>query len=307
MKKKDQTVRRGPINPFLDWGFKYIFGREETKETLIGFLNLLLNPDVSIINIRYLNAELLGDSPDLKRCVVDVLATDDEGNRYLVEMQNATDMNIRERLVYYSCRLVDQMGQHSQDWQYGQIRRVYAICLMNFTYEPNSTLRDDVILRSRRDGRIFSDILNIITLQIPNLQVKSLTECRESYEILLFLLTQMSRNMRTTEELLAEIDALSCFPEETKEIFRRVVKTDIATLSEKEWQIYEIERDYYLRKIGEIRTGREEGRKAGLEEGRAEGRAEEKQRIAKVMMEHGVALETIYTCTGLTEDELKRL
>lgn len=248
MKEKVQTARKGPINPFMDWGFKYMFGREETKETLIGFLNLLLNPDVYIINISYLNTELLGDSPELKRCVVDVLATDEEGNRYLIEMQNATDHDIRERLVYYACRLVDQMGQHDQEWQYGQIKRVYAICLMNFTYERNSSLRDDVMLRSTRDGRIFSDILNIVTLQIPNLHAKSLAECRESYEILLFLLIQMSKGMRTKEELLAEIDALTCFPEETKEIFRRVVKTDIATLSEKEWQIYEIERDYYLRK-----------------------------------------------------------
>ena len=79
MKEKVQTARKGPINPFMDWGFKYMFGREETKETLIGFLNLLLNPDVYIINISYLNTELLGDSPELKRCVVDVLATDEEG------------------------------------------------------------------------------------------------------------------------------------------------------------------------------------------------------------------------------------
>lgn len=27
------------------------------------------------------------------------------------------------------------MSQHSQEWDYGQIKRVYAICLMNYTYE----------------------------------------------------------------------------------------------------------------------------------------------------------------------------
>ena len=62
-----------------------------------------------------------------------MLATDEDGNRYLIEMQNATDHDIRQRLVYYACRLVDQMGQHSQEWEYSQIKRVYAICLMNFT------------------------------------------------------------------------------------------------------------------------------------------------------------------------------
>ena len=28
------------INPCVDWGFKYLFGKEESKSNLIGFLNL---------------------------------------------------------------------------------------------------------------------------------------------------------------------------------------------------------------------------------------------------------------------------
>ena len=113
----EQKGRKDPINPFTDWGFKYIFGREENKDLLKGFLNLLLESEVKISELRYLNTELLGDRPELKRCVVDVLATDDEGNRYLIEMQNATEHDIRQRLVYYACRLVDQMGEHNQDWE----------------------------------------------------------------------------------------------------------------------------------------------------------------------------------------------
>lgn len=106
MENKGQTAGKLPINPFADWGFKYTFGREENKDLVIGFLNLLLEPEVAINDIRYLNPELLGDNPELKRCVVDVIATDAAGNRYLVEMQNAADYTIRPRLVYYACRLL---------------------------------------------------------------------------------------------------------------------------------------------------------------------------------------------------------
>ena len=118
-----QTVKRGPIDPFVDWGFKFVFGREENKDLLIGFLNLLLEPDVLIEEISYINTELTSDNPDLKRCVVDVLATDKDGNRYLVEMQKASDATMRQRLVYYACRLIDQMSRHDKEWNYGQIRR----------------------------------------------------------------------------------------------------------------------------------------------------------------------------------------
>jgi hypothetical protein len=75
MEIKEQTAGKRPINPFVDWGFKYVFGRDENKDLMIGFLNLLLEPESAIRDIRYLNTELLGDSPELRRCVVDVIAT----------------------------------------------------------------------------------------------------------------------------------------------------------------------------------------------------------------------------------------
>lgn len=72
---------------------------------MVGFLNLLLEPEVAISDVRYLNTELLGDNPELKRCVVDVIATDAQGNRYLVEMQNAPDRTIRFFFVTFSAAM----------------------------------------------------------------------------------------------------------------------------------------------------------------------------------------------------------
>ena len=298
MEHTGQFVRRGPINPFVDWGFKYIFGREENKDLLMGFLNQLLGPEIEIDNIRYLNTELLGDNPELKRCVVDVLATDSDENRYLIEMQNASDHFIRQRLLYYACRLVDQMGQHRQSWEYGHINRVFAICLMNFTYEKDPILRDDYQLRSIYRDRIFSPLFNIITLQLPCLRSQSAAECRESYEILLYLLQSMSKRMKTREELLAEIEGID-LPEHTKEVFRRVINTVEDDLTDDQWRDYELDLDKYQRTMSVIRTGREEGRE--------EGRAEERIRIAKAMIEKGVQREIIASCTGLSEEEIKQL
>ena len=310
MENKELTVGKRPINPFADWGFKYIFGREENKDLLIGFLNQLLEPETAISEIRYLNTELLGDSPELKRCVVDVIATDTEGNRYLVEMQNASDIFIRQRLVYYACRLIDQMGQHNKDWTYGLIKRVYAICLMNFTFERNATLREDYQLRNKKGDKLFSDLLTVIPLQLPCIKAKTAAECRKSYEVLLFLLESMSKRMCTREELLAEIDGLD-LPEQTLETFRRVVNTVEEDLTPDQWRDYELDLDKYQRTMGMIRTGRiegrEEGREEGRVEGRAEGRAEEKIAIAKAMKTNGIAAELIAKCTGLTPDEIGNL
>ncbi|MCR5709745.1 MAG: Rpn family recombination-promoting nuclease/putative transposase [Bacteroidales bacterium] len=302
MKSQEKAQGKRPINPFADWGFKYTFGREENKDLLIGILNLLLEPEVAISDIRYLNTELLGDNPELKRCVVDVMATDGEGNRYLIEMQYAPDSTIRQRLVYYACRLIDQMGQHSKDWTYDRIRRVYAICLMDFTYERNATLREDYRLRNEKGDKLFSDLLTIIPLQLPCIKAKNMAECRKSYEVLLYLLDTMSKRMKTREELLAEIDTLD-LPEQTLETFRRVVNTVEEDLTEDQWRDYELDLDKYQRTMGMSRTGREEGR----EEGRAEGRAEERQTIAKAMKDNGIDPEIIAKCCGLPKESVSEL
>ena len=318
MEKNNQKVRRGPINPFIDWGFKYVFGREENKDLLLDFLNLLLEPESAIQDIRYLNSELLGDSPELKRCIVDVLATDGSGNRYLIEMQNASDKTMRQRLVYYACRLIDQMSQHNQEWDYGQIKRVYAICLMNFTYERNPVLRNDFQLRSPDGTRLFSDLLTIIPLQLPCIKAKTVSECRKSYEVLLFLLKSMSKHMKTKQELLDEVNGMN-LPEEMKVVFRRVINTVESELTEDQWRAYEIDLDKYQRTMSEYRTareeghaagfeeGREEGRKEGRKEGREEGREERQLEIARAMKEQGLEVSVIEKCTGLSPIVIERL
>lgn len=165
MGTKSTNGRGRVINPFTDWGFKYIFGREESKDILMGFLNELLKRDIPIREITYLNNEHIAEAPDLRTCVFDVVCTDESGDRFLVEMQQVDERNIRNRLLYYACRLIGEMGQRG-DWDYG-LDRVYAICLMDFTYADEPVLRNDYLIRDVLTGRIFSDRLNIITPQLP--------------------------------------------------------------------------------------------------------------------------------------------
>ena len=51
------------INPFTDFGFKFLFGREVEKELLIDFLNDLLIGEHVITDIQFLNSE---QQPEVK-------------------------------------------------------------------------------------------------------------------------------------------------------------------------------------------------------------------------------------------------
>ena len=125
------------MSPFLDWSFKHLFGTEESKPNLIGLLNLILMPKSEIVEVTYLNNEALPVSQELKGCVFDIICQDKNGERYLIEMQNQEAQNVKERIIYYTCRMIDRIGFRGSKWNYKDIKKAYTTCMMNFTYESN--------------------------------------------------------------------------------------------------------------------------------------------------------------------------
>lgn len=76
------------INPFTDWGFKRLFGQEFSKDLLISFLNDLLVDEMHIRDVTFKDKEQLADSKDLRGCIFDIYCETDDGNHFIVEMQN---------------------------------------------------------------------------------------------------------------------------------------------------------------------------------------------------------------------------
>ena len=110
----------------------------------------------------------------------------------------------------------------------------------------------------------------------------------------------MSKNMKTKEELLAEIDATN-LPD--KELFRRVINTVTENLTAEQWVEYGRDLEKYTRTISEYRSARE----AGWEQGREEGREESRRKIAKTMKDNLSPVEFISKCTGLSAKEIEDL
>ena len=175
------------MNPFVDWSFKHLFGKERNKCNLIGFLNMILETELEskIVEIQYLNNENISSEKGGRECIFDILCKDERGSRFLIEVQNAEISYIRNRMLYYTCRLIDQMGKVGNDWKY-DIDKVYSICLMNFTYEQTPKLRRDYLICEPKTDNILTDRIHMIMLQLPCLQAKSIEECTELYEKLLF-------------------------------------------------------------------------------------------------------------------------
>ncbi len=82
-------------DPTVDFAFKRIFGTERFKAATVGLLNSVIK-DVNIVDVTFLNTEVAPENKDDKKCVIDVLAADDQGNNFIVEMQNAKQAKVRK-------------------------------------------------------------------------------------------------------------------------------------------------------------------------------------------------------------------
>ena len=287
------------MNPFLDWSFKYLFGTERSKSNLIGLLNLILMPEHEIVEVEFLNNESIASAPDLKGCIFDLHCRDEKGDRYLIEMQNQSVTDIRERIIYYTCRMIDRMGERGREWNYINIKRVYSICLMNFTCEASPTLRRDIQLYDINEKTVFSDKINIILLQLPCLSAVNINDCRAYYEYLLYLLKEMQKNMKSIDQLKKEV-AETQLPEATKNLFYKVLDTaDVASLSEADRMRYESDLKNYRDTMSCIAFAKMTGKEKGKEEGKIE--------VAKSMKSKGLDISLIAECTGLSSEQIENL
>ena len=58
-----------------------------------------------------MNNESLPVSRDHKGCVFDIICKDTNDDRFLIEVQTLQAVNIVERIIYYTCRLMTRMGK----------------------------------------------------------------------------------------------------------------------------------------------------------------------------------------------------
>lgn len=104
------------INPFVDFGFKYIFGREESKPFLIDFLNSLLcsEPGFSpIVSLEYLDKEKSRGKREARGVIYDIHCETSSGKRFTVEMQNQSQAWFFDRMIYYVSKAIVDQGNPS--------------------------------------------------------------------------------------------------------------------------------------------------------------------------------------------------
>ena len=282
------TQRERYINPYTDFGFKKLFGTAMNKELLISFLNALFNGKENIKDITYLPSERFGIYGN-RRAIFDVYCENENGDNFIVEMQNAYQQFYKDRSVFYSTFPIQDQARLGDDWNY-ELKKVYTVGILNFVFKEDEYSKDclhhEVKLLDTADHHVFYDKLTYIYLEMPKFN-KTEDELVTMFDKWLFVLKNLSRLFERPKAL-------------QEKIFTKLFEAaEIARFTPEERRGYEDSVKVYRDINNIVATAKKDSK--------AEGKAEEKLEIAKRMKSLGLDIDIIVKATELTNEEIEKL
>ncbi len=289
------------IDPFTDFGFKRLFGEEDSKDLLKDFLNeLLRDEEQSIVELSYLNNEQLGNSQVDRDAIFDIYCTNENGDRFIVELQKAKQNYFKDRSVFYSTFPIQEQARKGSEWNF-KLKAVYTIGILDFVFDDDKNSDKylyHVKLTEQQTQQVFYDKLTFIYLAMPKF-TKPLEELENHFDKWLYIF----KNMSTMQEVPASLQG---------GIFDKVFeKARVSQLNRDELYRYEGSLKYYRDAKNERDTAKDEGREEGIEIGKEigkeEGELNKSVEIAKNALTMGLAIDDIMQLTGLTAKEINKI
>lgn len=291
------------INPYTDFAFKLLFGTELNKELLISFLNALLHGEEHIKEITYLNSEHLGTQERDRRAVFDIYCENEQGKKFLVEMQKGEQAFFKDRSIYYATFPIREQAIKGSEWNY-QLKAVYTVAILNFVFDDKDDdyFHHEVKLVDMRTKKVFYDKLTFIYLEMPKFN-KTEYELETMFDKWMFVLRNLSRLMERPVAL-------------QERVFERLFKAaEIANFDRRELIEYEDSlknyRDWYsvvsTAEQKGIQKGIQEGIEKGIQKGIQEGEKKKQYEIARNLKSLGIAPDIIAKTTEMTLKEIAEL
>ena len=301
----------------FDWAMKRLLRDKANFAVLEGLITTLLGEKMTIQKL--LESESNQEDEDDKYNRVDILAENDKGEIFIIEIQNNNEYAYFQRMLFGTSKLVTEYINRGQG--YDKIRKIYSINIVYFNL-GNGT---DVVYHGKTEFRGIhnNELLSLSPFQQQKFEVSEVSDLYPEYYIL--KVNDFDRWSKVpleqwiyflnTGEIPEEADAPGLKEAREKLELDRMSKSELAAYYRHLDNVV-ILRDNIITARGEGHLeGRIEGRIEGREEGRAEGRAEgimegitkEKLENARKMKELNLPIETICQITGLSEEEIRNI
>ncbi|WKN43318.1 Rpn family recombination-promoting nuclease/putative transposase [Tunicatimonas pelagia] len=274
------------INPFTDYGFKRLFGEEPNKELLLDFLNeLLKNEQGKIIGLTYLKSDRLGNSEDGRKAVFDLYCENEDGEKFIVELQKTKQKFFKDRTVYYSTFPIREQAQRGSDWNF-ELKAVYTIAILDFVFDSEmdelDKFRYDVKLTDIETCKIFYDKLTFIYLEMPKFN-KPVELLESRFDKWMYVIRNLNKLNRVPDEL-------------RENIFERLFEVaEIAKFSKEEAEAYEES----LKSYRDLQNSLDMAREEAIDKRNIE--------IVQNSLNAGLSIEMIASITGLSSKDIERI
>ena len=234
-----KQVEERYISLLTDFGFKRIFGTAMNKDLLICFLNSLFNGRQVVKDVSYLNPEHVGDVYTDRKAIFDVYCEGENGEKFIVEMQNAYQTYFKDRALFYSTFPIREQAQ--------KIRHHVQLC-------------------DTATHKVFYDKLEYIYVEISKFN-KPLEELDTLYEKWLYALKNLYKLTQRPKELCDKV------------FDRLFEEAEIAKFTPQEMREYETSKMAYRDIKNSVDTAKREGIEIGRAEGKHEANTETAQRL----------------------------
>ncbi|MFW5480451.1 MAG: Rpn family recombination-promoting nuclease/putative transposase [Prevotella sp.] len=281
----------------FDWAMRRLLRDKANFGVLEGFLTTLLGKTIKIQKL--LESESNQENEDDKQDRVDVLAEDDKGELYLIEVQNESELAYFQRMLFGTSKLVTEYINRGENYEH--VRKVYSVNIVYFNLGGGT----DIVYHGKTEFRGIhnGEVLSLSPFQQQRFKVDAVSDLYPEY----FILKVNDFNKWSKVPLEQWIYFLN-----TSEIPHDATAPGLAE-ARKKLQIDRMtpaERNAYYRHLDNvvilkdnISTARGEGRM----EGRAEGRAEAMKETARKMKQGGMDEKLIMQFTGLKAEEITSL
>ncbi len=281
------------ISLLTDFGFKRIFGTDPNKDLLIDFLNSLFDGEQVVKDVTYLNSEHVGDVHSERKAIFDVYCENEKGEKFIVEMQNASQQYFKDRSLYYATFPIREQAQKGGLWNY-ELKHVYVVALLNYDMTESSfakdTINHDIGLLDKQTHKVFNDKLTFKYVEISKFD-KSIEELKSNYDKWIYVLQNLSRLDRQPTYLQTAV-------------FTRLFKqAEIAGFTRTELREYEDS----LKAFRDMKNSLDNAEEKGIAKGLIKGERNKAIEIAKNLLEMKMPFETIMKATGLSMEELVKL
>ena len=278
-------------DPKNDIAFKKIFGDENHKEVLISFLNAVLGfqGEQTIIDVELANPYQVPKIEALKETILDIKATNQKQEHFIVEMQKKDLGDFTKRSLYYTAKAY--VNQLDAGKNYHKLKKVYFIGLLNFTmFESGSCISRHLILNQETNTQDLDDF-EFCFIELPKFSTP-LGELNTLLDKWLYFIKNAASLEMVPKELTGD-----------KALEQAFDSAKMYNWNREEMDVYDYMHLKAWDEINAIDTAVKKAKKQGIEQ----GIEQEKIETAKNAIKQGLDNQMISAIAGLSSEEVEKL